>query len=596
MLRAEDQDRRSLILQKQPSWTTNASEFCGLSSKDLAVNHDPNHRRGRRHICHGVSKGGALTPSTPSVVSENISEGSADCHLGHRKKVTDSRLTELKEKMQGLNMVEPVGGSSSAHIGKKGCLGSGKRHFDGSEYKWVGYHKCERIDMPGGEDVFSMKKGSFLGPAKKHAPNGGKSAAKSYDFLKGPPPGEVVVERSSKRMFVNKFEQPCCATEDVPLGSSRQIDLHTDGFLGKSKGAATGGMQAVSSDPVGDYSSTPRDLHDIACYGLEHRGKRKFLVQNSLDASCRHTGREIKPGREMRSASVPNLECARPPNDTPYYQDNMPEADRAIKNELEQSCRGSRCAGSAGIDNTWSTLAWTPRKADNSTAAKFIEGEDAILRITDDEHLSYEMRASLGKAKRAFGNAHNRSMLKLDYCDEADYKTSHVTDGGVRWGEGHGRKKFGVADHLGENCDGIHPFQDIFGQVLRTRRKVVPEDHMDFTHEYGGETHGAYSKEELNDEVVFMDPNGNVLKPRPRHDVKDSVKELNYDENVSEDSNTLGVCGTRRKQEALRPVSARRFPQNDFERVTPRSVTPRPSKSSCSIPLAERPKWKNFKK
>jgi len=335
---------------------------------------------------------------------------------------------------------------------------------------------------------------------------------------------------------------------------------------------------------------------------LEHRGKRKFLVQNSLDTSCRHTKREIKPGLALRSASVPDLECLRPPNDTPYYQDNLPEEDRAIKKELGQYCRFSRevernlPARNSGYnsannaDNTWSALAWTPRKADNNTAAMFIEGQDSIQRITDEEHLAYEMRASLGKTKRVFGNAHNRSSFRLDFCDEPEYKTEHVTHKGLRWGEGHGRKKFGVADHLDNAADGIHPYQDVNGQVLRTRRKVEAEDHMDRKH--------GYNKAEVHGEVVFMDPDGNVLKPRPHRDVKDNVGELKNDENISETSNTLGVCGVRRKQpgvEALRPLSARRFPQNDFERVTPRSVTPRlPSEST--IPLAERPKWKNFAK
>jgi len=369
--------------------------------------------------------------------------------------------------------------------------------------------------------------------------------------------------------------------------------------LGPSRGFLKG-VQTVSSDPVGDYSFNPPDVYDITTYGLEHRGKRKFLVQNSLDASCRHTRPEIKPGPGLlRAVSVPDLECARPPNDTPYYQDNLPEEDRAIKKELGQHCRFSRevernlPARNSGYnsannaDSAWSALAWTPRKADNNTAAKFIEGQDSIQRITDQEHLAYEMRASLGKTKRVFGNAHNRSMLRLDYGDEAQYKTEHVTHEGLRWGEGHGRKKFGVADHLDTAADGIHPYQDVNGQVLRTRRKVEAEDHMDRKH--------GYNRAEDHGEVVFMDPDGNVLKPRAHKDVKDTVGELKNDENISETSNTLGVCGVRRKTEVARPLSARRFPQNDFERVTPRSVTPRlPSESN--IPLAERPKWKNFMK
>merc|ERR1712070_330307 len=77
--------------------------------------------------------------------------------------------------------------------------------------------------------------------------------------------------------------------------------------------------------------------------------------------------------------------------------------------------------------------------------------------------------------------------------------------------------------------------------------------------------------------VFFLDPDGKSIsyKPRPYVPVKDDVTEILTCDANSEDSNTMAVTGMRRKSELMRPQSAKRFPQRDFERVTPRSVTPR---------------------
>merc|ERR1719440_17440 len=56
---------------------------------------------------------------------------------------------------------------------------------------------------------------------------------------------------------------------------------------------------------------------------------------------------------------------------------------------------------------------------------------------------------------------------------------------------------------------------------------------------------------------------------------KDTVGELLKCDVQSDDSHSLGVPGVRRKTDLIRPQSARRFPEKDFDRSTSRFSTPR---------------------
>jgi len=559
------------------------------------------------------------TPSTPSLVSEPVSEESAMDHLGHREKIADERWKELLEA-DTIQEEEPSSGVTSHHLSRrKGRLGFGKRHF-GPEYKWVGYHRARAINDPGGDDAFLGAHGaSFLGPVKRHYGAGDKNQQDNLfsDEIQGLPGRE----RHSKKIFYDHFEAAAHATEDVPIGVSSQIDLHTHGFLGKSK-HNFGGMAQISSDPITDFSEEPSDQNDLASYGLNHRGKRKFLVQSNLDSGCRHnlSRPEAKSVPTFRCRSVPVLERDLPPNETPYWQDDLPDDQRALKNELGATCQtGREC--DRGIkprkcmppqDNLWSTMtstpanAWTPRKVDEKSAARFIEGQDLIHGVTDFEHTQTEIRDALGKSKRSNGNAHNRSEFRFDYNDSPTWKTEHfaivkqhlsadadddnrMVERWLPWGHCRGRKRFEVKDHLDKDDDGVECYVSASGAVMgKAKHLLAPPDHMDPNTEDKGES------------CFFIDPSGQVMSSRrddENHKIihelvfKDTVNELMDNEVQSEDSNTLAVAGSRRRTDLIRPVSARRFPQKDFEKVTPRSVTPR-AQSEARIPLGERPRWK----
>jgi len=212
---------------------------------------------------------------------------------------------------------------------------------------------------------------------------------------------------------------------------------------------------------------------------------------------------------------------------------------------------------------------------DANTAAKFIEGQDSIHLVTDDEHLESEMRNAMGKTKRCFGNVHNKSNFRLEYGDAPGYRTEHHMNG-LRWGDGHGRKKFPTVevDHLKDAGDDGGTLFSQSGAVLVKTKRIHVQGQLD----KNMSTSGTVSK-------------GNSLSPRHFVPVKDNITHLLEEDIESEHSNTLCVTGMRRKSETIRPHSARRFPQKDFERVTPRSATPR-AKSEARMPLADRSLWK----
>jgi hypothetical protein len=562
--------------------------YCGLSSRELAFCHNLNHRRGRRPI-DPCGFQGSVTPSAASCASEAFSEASADRHLGPRQKFKDERWKASLELDS--DMKEPMGGLSSHNVALSHRLGRGKRHF-GAEIPWVGIHKFVSIADPGGADVEALERGSFLGPKKRPPPGANGMRPELAD--------DVFCDKIEakdmfrKKLFSDKYHV-IDGSQDVPLGVSTQIDLHTRGFLGKSK-ANFGGMAHKSSDPISDLSHTPRDPHDLASYGLNMRGKRKFLVQNNLEPGCRHnmSRPEMTYSSTLgRSASAPIFERDLPPNETPYYQDDLPEEQRAVKSELGP-CRGNterertqkNRNSRPDVDHMWSATGCHTTRGfgeliDSKSAAKFIEGQDAIHAVTDEEHRELEMRNSLGKTKRSFGNAHNKSDFRFDHNDSAEYRGELFNADGRRWGAGHGRKRFDERDHLDRHKaedGGEDNFVSANGTILGkgVKHKMV-EDHLD----------PDAAAENI---FTYIDSKGNARTPRQIKKIKDNVEELMVGSVASEDSNTLGVAGIRRKTELIRPKSARRFPQKDGERVTPRSATPRAA-SQPHIKLDSRPLW-----
>lgn len=549
-------------------------DHLGLTSVELSKVNDSHHRRGRRHICHGGSLG-KKTPSTPSLASEAVSEESAQDHLGHRDKVVKCWAETHEDLVAVPEFEEPIGGATSHHLARrKGRLGWGKKRFPDT---WTHCHRSARMDDPGGEDAFSHdgKFTSFLGPAKRHH---GKSFESGHlsdhlfdDFVD---PNET----HHKKLF--KHEEAVHGTEEIPIGVSTQIDLHTRGFLGKSKKNFEGDIIHKSSDPISDYSAEAKES-SLSSYGLNHRGRRKFLVQSNLEAGCRHNMRvsQEKSMPTLRSLSVPILERDLPPNQTPYYQDDLP-AEQMAQKELLHDCSNRKPRHhKTEVDQAWSSLVWTPRAVDQATASAFIEGKNQCT--TDEEHREYEWREYMGRTKRSFGNAHNKSDFKFEYNDDPGRKFELLDSSGFRFGHGHGRRKFYVGDHLDKDDDGVECYVSASGAVLGKVKHKKVEDHLD-----------ASNPAPVSN-AIFLDPDGKSISTKPRHHVmvKDNVTPLMDNDLASEDSNTLGVVGMRRKSDNIRPVSARRFPEKDTGRVQDksRSLTPRRTPRQ---PLAERPNWK----
>jgi len=229
---------------------------------------------------------------------------------------------------------------------------------------------------------------------------------------------------------------------------------------------------------------------------------------------------------------------------------------------------------------------------DNITAEQFVEGLDtpstksSVTRpgLNYAEIRHEEFRHALGPTKRSFGNAHNKSELRFDYCDAPGYVAEHVTsDGKTKWGAGHGRKYFDVEDHVSPHYEGFRGFEkytSVEGNKLCHKQKMVPPC-VDST------------KNKYSDGYIPGDDGSpGMFKSRSHATFTDTVNELFNDDAESEHSNQVGIVGVRRKTDIIRPQSARnRFPQKDFQKEVPRSVTPRPSRTS-TIPLKERPGWK----
>lgn len=201
------------------------------------------------------------------------------------------------------------------------------------------------------------------------------------------------------------------------------------------------------------------------------------------------------------------------------------------------------------------------------------------------EELRHE---EFGHRKRCYGNAHNKSTFRLDYNDDPQFKWEFTTpDGNVRFGAGYGLKTFDTADHLtpdSEGMKGTEKYTDYKGEKLAKKTQCVPP-HMD-----------PKNKSRTPDTDGFVgNPDGSctrLIRSKSMHAKIDHLEDgyLDYDA-PSESSNTVGLVGARRKTDLIRPRSARRFPQKDFEKVTPRSVTPRPP-STARTPIKERPLWK----
>lgn len=566
-----------------PRTGKSAGEAGGLTSSELCAVNDLHHRRGRRHISHGGTVGHSTPSSDHSLASEAISEDSIDQHLGHRAHVM--KCWSQKHEVEVPEYAENAGGASSHHMARrKGRLGFGKKHF-GPETKWAHVHRSVRIDDPGGDS--NSKFTSFLGPARRHH---GLTFEQSHVF-------DDSIDTSqfhTKKLF--EHEDAVHATEDTPIGHSTHIDLHTSGFLGKSK-HMFGGMVHISNDPISDMSEHPPEEVDLAWYGFgSNRGKRKFLVQSNLVSGARHN-LAVPDGKPSprRSASAPALD--RVASVPPYHTDLSPEADeKATKPSVDEYSNGRRLKQrnpKRDEDQVWFD------NAANRFGDQFSELKD-LKEKTLDEQLQAEFKVQFKNSKKCFGNAHNESTFKLDYFDDPTYRTDHITFmplghtdqkhlddfdlrshpyDYVKWGSGHGKRKFKVNDHLDKDDDGVECYMSVNLVPLSKMKHKKVEDHLDT------------ENPALEAPSFFLDPDGKAISFKPRHHVelKDNVNDLFKEEDVqSENSNTLAVSGQRRKNELIRPKSARRFPLKDTFRQPARSITPPPRMGSTS---QDRPKW-----
>jgi hypothetical protein len=245
-------------------------------------------------------------------------------------------------------------------------------------------------------------------------------------------------------------------------------------------------------------------------------------------------------------------------------------------------------------DNTW--LSFPDHKGpvdrmDQTNAESFIGGQDTIrsLRTLNHEQLQdQQFHENLGPTKRNFGNAHNKSDFRFDYADDAKFIPEHVTsDGRTKWGAGHGRKKFNIVDHVShhhEGADGTKTYTSACGVNLRSKSKIVPPFMDPKNKQNYTDTEGF---------IVGEDGKTGMFRSKSKtiKVTNDSIPDLLVDDIRSETSSTVACSGVRRKTDLIRPQSARRFPQKDFEKAPPRSLTPRPQ-SSAGVPLHARPGWR----
>jgi hypothetical protein len=377
---------------------------------------------------------------------------------------------------------------------------------------------------------------------------------------------------------------------------SEQIDLHTSGlFLGRSKRLFGNISQIASSDPISDKADCPAEEVDLSQYGLSHRGKRKFIVQNNLQSGCRHNlaiPEEVKPS-PRRSASAPAFPRIALP--APYHQDELPpEVEEATKSNFNEygNAHVKHRNPKRDEDQVWFD------KLASKCGGQFAELKD-LNEKTNEQILTEEFKLECPHRKKCFGNVHNESYLKLDYADDPTWKSDHITfmplgktdqehlDGidlrthpfdYVKWGRGHGRQKFKVNDHLDKDDDGVECYVSVDGTRLAKMKRTKVEDHLDADHPA--------------DDVpcFFLDPDGKAISFRPRQyvPVKDTLNDLLDEEVQSENSDSLAVTGKRRRHELIRPKSARRFPLKDTFRQPARSSTPPARAGSAS---QDRRKW-----
>lgn len=622
----------------KPTEKRTKDDFCGLSSMELS-NINMHNNRGRRRLKPDWANKSNRAPDEASLASDPISEASACNHLGPRTKADKAEDCRSKgtprQSISGSDMEnqEPVGGMSSHQLSlRTSRLGMGKKHFRSDECPWVGIQKS--MGLYGDKAATDASDGfHFLGAKKKSITHGQRKDANDNLF------DDTILESEwrSRKHFAQEWDQVFHGSEDCPLGvNGTQTDLHTKGFLGKSKRRfdASPVTARKSQDVITHNCDAEHDPHDIASYGLGHRGKRKFLVQHNLEPGCRHnlSRPEGVLQSAVRSASVPVLEIERPPNTTPFWQDDLAEEERATKNEQQNFCisgreqdrhlNGKQRTRHIVQDNTWSCMTWTPRKVDEATATRFIEGQDDIHAVTAQEHREVEFRTAMGKTKRSYGNAHNKSDFRFDYCDDPASKSEHYSivkvnidetdvkqsvidslkqkdsherhlpnERPLHWGVGHGRRKFNTVDHLGNanpdsTSEGVECFLSAAGAKLGAVKHKRVEDHLN----PGDPSYPS------TDPVFFLGTDGKTIRTKTRHhaQVRDTVDELMDCEVQSENSNSMAVAGMRRRTEIIRPHSARRFPEKDFERATARSVSPRAASATVSprTPLRERPRWK----
>lgn len=382
---------------------------------------------------------------------------------------------------------------------------------------------------------------------------------------------------TQKKHFENK-NVIVHGTDKTPLGVSEQVDLHSSGlFLGGGR-HHFGGEVHRSQDPI-SHRESPEvvDEGNRDAYGLSHRGKRKFLVQNNLSHGCRinEACRDSTPSPK-KSVSTPDLQRLNPQSDAPYYQDAYTPEKQSQKPLVKSTPRQAV----REFDNTWSALVWAGRGVDEDTANKFIEGKE-LAKKDVETFREEEFKMSMGNTKRNFGNIHNKSDFRMDYSDNSAWRADDIVEiplgetdrhdalelrthplNYFKWGHGHGRRKFKVNDHLDKDNDGIECYLSVDGTVLSRMKHKKVTDHLDVD-------------APLEVQGFFLDPDGRAISFKPRHHVvqKDTVNELLEHDVKSETSSTLGVTGQKRKKELARPTSSRRFPYKENFRPPTRAAS-----------------------
>lgn len=387
----------------------------GLTSQELS---QPD-RRGRRHICHGGTLG--KESATKSEVDLVLHQDTAQ-----------------------------AGGISSAHHAVANqSMGRGKKNFFNSAQ--THNHKALAINDPGGPDCSETETGkfkSFLGPMKRHRSHSKHEANYIFEDVEIP-----VEEFHTKKHYADANVVVHCS-EEHPLGHSTGPDMHSKGFLGKSKHHFDGRLHH-STVLKGD-DDTSVDASDLSAYGLTHRGRKKHFQQHNLESDLlpKSTGAVADLSEVVFKNKELHLH-------KPFHLQEPSDEE----SEVAWNACGDKRNYINVDDKMFEVLKWNDARKDYSR---------------DNEENDAEFKVHVGHMKRCYGNAHNKSQIMLDYNDPPGHPVEEITPSGLKWGSGHGRRKLDQRDHLNDDED--HPDDAFFcggahGMGQRaSRRRNYPRD------------------------------------------------------------------------------------------------------------------------